>query len=224
MQERKPSFWIDGIEFGQGALLNRPQHAAILGRIFTSWSMIEGLMASLLGLLMHADDRAALAILETFRTNQSRVQAVRKVAKRMLPPDKYDDFDALTNLVLNYAKERNLIAHSVWGAYIGLPQAEREIFPGMPDERSANDAEENGTIYRMPMSVLSDLMVDIDMSSKLDTATMTAELHAKMTRVSVVDLEQIEKRGHLVMRQVMGAVTQKRFTRTVEVQFPSSRN
>lgn len=42
---------VDGISFNELALVNRPEHAAVLGRIFTSWSLIESSITALLGLL-----------------------------------------------------------------------------------------------------------------------------------------------------------------------------
>lgn len=41
---------VDGISFNELALVNRPEHAAVLGRIFTSWSLIESSITALLGL------------------------------------------------------------------------------------------------------------------------------------------------------------------------------
>jgi hypothetical protein len=216
MAEGKATFWIDGIEFGQGALFNRPQHAAVLGRIFTSWSMIEGLMASLLGLLMHADDRAALAILETFHTNHSRIQAVRKVAKRMLASEQQAEFEALTKSVSAYAEQRNIIAHSLWGAYVGAHATDQSGWPDGPDSRLDEGSEESGIIYRMSTSVLSDFVVP-ELPKNFDADTLTSGLLGKMTRVSIGDLEKIEKQGFDVLSQVMGAVSEKKFARSVEV-------
>ncbi|KGR98770.1 hypothetical protein X977_5090 [Burkholderia pseudomallei MSHR7504] len=42
---------VDGISFNELALVNRPEHAAVLDRIFTSWSLIESSITALLGLL-----------------------------------------------------------------------------------------------------------------------------------------------------------------------------
>ncbi len=194
-EKGRPTFWIDGIEFGEGALKSRTIHAAVLGRIFTSWSLIEGCIASLLGLMIHADHRAAMAILETFRTNSSRVGAVRKVAKSMLTPELQIEFDALMKEVLAYADERNKIAHSLWGA---------------------NDTED-GLVYRMPMSVVQEQMVDARMPVAPDAEKIVADLKAKMVPFTVADLEAIEKRGADVMKKVMAEAAQKRFKRTVEL-------
>lgn len=191
---------IDGISFTELALLDRPDHAAVLGRIFTSWSLIEASIAGLLGLMMHADQRAALAILSTFRTNSSRVQAVRKVGKEMLDATMQADFDALMKEVLAYAEERNAIAHNLWG----VKDDELEV------------------VYRMPMTTLSDFVVAAPHQMTIDADNIVASFKSQMTSFTVLDLEQLEKRGRDVLKRVMTETTQISYTRALQNSNPNA--
>ena len=185
---------IDGISFTEQALLHRPDHAAVLGRIFTSWSLIETTVAGLLGLMMHADHRAALAILGTFKTNSSRVNAVKKVGRVMLEPPLQSKFDALMKAVLAYAEERNAIAHNLWGV----------------------KADEPDVVYRMPMSAISDLLVEAPHKVPFNAEETVASFTKQMTPFTVQDLEAIEQRGRNILTRIMNETTQKVYSRTFE--------
>lgn len=104
---------IDGIAFSEQTLVDRPEHAAVLGRIFTSWSLIEAIMTGLLGLMMHDDHRAAIAIIGSFRNNSSKAEAVRRIGKEVFDEPFRHDFDELMKDVLSYAKERNVMAYGM---------------------------------------------------------------------------------------------------------------
>lgn len=182
---------IDGIAFSELALVDRPIHAAALGRIFTSWSLIESSITALLGLMMHGDHRAALAILETFKNNSSRVEAVRRVGKEVLDASLRHDFDELMKDVLSYARERNAIAHGLWGTR----KAEREV------------------VYRMPVSALSSVIVEAPHKTDHDTGALLDSFKDEITTLTVDDLERIEQKGRDLLRRVMSETTQKVYSR-----------
>lgn len=178
---------VDGIAFSEMALVDRPDHAAVLGRIFTSWSLIESCVTALLGLMMHHDHRAALAILETFKNNSSRVDAVRRVGKEVLDPSLRDDFDKLMKDVLAYATERNAIAHGLWGS--------RE--------------DELKVVHRMPIAALSRFIVEAPTKTDFDTEALVNSFKESITTFSVSDLELLEQRGRDVLLRVMSETTAK---------------
>ena len=184
---------IDDISFDVDALKARPQHAAVLGRIFTSWSLIEGTIAGLLGVMMHADDRAALAMLQTFRSNSARVDAVRKVGAAMLAEEYKGDFDKLMKAVLSYATERNAIAHNLWGV---------------------SDDEPN-LVYRIPMSAISGLVVKSTTMSTDDMLAYVDPIRAKIEAFTLAKLEQLEGQGQHVLHHVMSETTGKMFRQAV---------
>lgn len=149
---------------------------------------------------MHADYRAALAILETFRTNSSRVQAVKKVGKQMLDPGAQEAFNDLMKEVLAYAEQRNKIAHNLWGVKDGEPDV----------------------VYRMPMTAISNFVVEAPEKPTYNAEELAASFRAQMQQFTVADLEQLEQRGRDVLHRVMTETTQKGYARAVEKQNPSA--
>ncbi|WP_373981674.1 hypothetical protein LN047_10180 [Achromobacter sp. JD417] len=182
---------IDGIAFSELALVDRPIHAAVLGRIFTSWSLIESSITALLGLMMHDDHRAALAILETFKNNSSRVEAVRRVGKEVLDASLRQDFDELMKDVLSYARERNAIAHGLWGSR----KSEYEV------------------VYRMPVSALATFIVEAPHKTDHDTGALLDSFKEQIRMLTVDDLERIEQKGRDLLRRLMSETTQKMSSR-----------
>lgn len=182
---------IDGITFSEEALVDRPAHAAVLGRIFTSWTLIESTVTGLLGLMMHDDHRAALAILGSFRNNSSRVEAVRRIGREVLDAPLRDDFDELMKDVLSYATERNTIAHGLWGSH----------------------KDKIDFVYRMPMEVFSKVAIESPTNPPSDVDALVKSFKDKLNILTVDDLLKVEKRGHDVLRRVMNEMTKKTYSR-----------
>ena len=185
---------IDGIAFSELALVDRPVHAAILGRIFTSWSLIEGSITGLLGLMLHDDHRAAIAILETFKTNNSRVEAVKRIGKEILEASLFHDFEQLMKDVLSYAKKRNDIAHSLWGSHEDM----HEI------------------VYRMSMPTFSRFIVEIPTKTDHDTDAILSSFKNHIKALTVDDLERIENEGRDLLLRVMKETTNKAYSQTLK--------
>lgn len=182
---------IEGINFSEQALVDHPAHAAVLGRIFTSWSLIESTVTSLLGLMMHDDHRAALAILGSFRNNSSRVEVVRRIGREVLDEPLRQDFDGLMKDVLSYAIERNAIAHGLWGSEKGQPDL----------------------VYRMPMEVFSNFAIEAPNNPPGDVDALVQSFKDKMETLTVDDLLKIEQRGRNIFLRVMQEMTQKTYSR-----------
>jgi len=131
---------------------------------------------------MSAEPKAAIALLSTFRTNNSRVQAVKKVAKATLPASEYDPFQLLMKRVLSYAERRNEIAHGLWG---------------VKEEDVAN-------VYRLPLTALSDFaLIAVSAYKSGAIAKVVGELEAQMRPFSLHDLEHIENDGEDLLGAVM---------------------
>lgn len=185
---------VDGISFTEVALVDRPEHAAILGRTFTSWSLLESSITALLGLMMHGDYRAALAVLGSFSNNSSRVEAVRRIGKEILDASVRDSFDALMKEVLSYARERNAIAHSLWGSHPDKPEV----------------------VYRMPMTAIPTGMVDLPGRTDFDADAFAKSLRDGIIALSVADLEQTEQKGRELLSRVMRETAGRAYSRTLE--------
>jgi len=109
-------FMMDDIYFSADGLQHLPSHAALIGEIITSFSLIEGVVGGIYGMLRHQEIDQALDDLNKLSSNHARVQAVRKLIGDHAELSKDAGNDALMKRVLDYAELRNKVAHGVWGA------------------------------------------------------------------------------------------------------------
>src|SRR3546814_19127627 len=88
-----------------------------LGEIVTSFSLIEGVIGGIYGMLRHQTIEQGIESLQALSTNAKRVQAVRNeiAANSLLSVDQ--THDDLIKQVLSYAEKRNKIAQGIWGAH-----------------------------------------------------------------------------------------------------------
>ena len=187
---------VDGIIFSEMALFDRQSHAATLGRIFTSWSLIEASIASLLGLMMHTDHNAALALLGTFKSNSARIDAVRKTGKELLEASLFNGFDEVMKDVLSYAEERNAIAHGVWGSSKEKPEI----------------------LYHMPMKNFTRFLIETVSRSAEQTLAEVESFKTAFTTFTLDDLERIEQRGRDVLSRAMAEAMKMSYSRALESQ------
>lgn len=176
---------IDGLHVHQDALKGHPDHAAALGRICTTWSLIEGTIGGILGILMRADPMAAVALLERFSNNRSRVEAVRKVAEATLTGDDAEKFDELMERVLKYAEKRNAIAHGLWGV---VPQDKENI-------------------YRLPVKSYANFATLI--AHQIDPLAQADKLSAERKPYSLAALQELEGEGAALMEAIMADFTRR---------------
>lgn len=109
-------FKLDEIEFTPDALLQHPKYAALLGEIVTSFSLLEGTVGGIYGLLLHQDIETAIECLKALSTNSKRVEAVRKEMAKNAELCGDPKNDELMKSILQFAEKRNQIAHGVWGS------------------------------------------------------------------------------------------------------------
>lgn len=112
-------FSIDEIEFTPETLDHFPDHAAEIAKIVTSFSLIESVAGAIYGVLKNTTIEAALAELAKLTMNQRRVQAIIKLIKDTPGTVHAAETLRVLDRVLNYAVERNKIAHGMWGAVAG---------------------------------------------------------------------------------------------------------
>lgn len=112
-------FQIDDLQFTSESLRAFPEEAAAIGRIVTTFSLIEGIVGGIYGLLTHQDIESAIVELKGLPTNARRVQAVRRLAAEVLEADRRQSVSDVLDRVLLYAERRNAITHGVWGTEHG---------------------------------------------------------------------------------------------------------
>ena len=179
---------VDGHKFCAKSLGERPRHAEVLGRIFTNWSLIEAHIGGLLGVLMHAEPKAGIAILSTFGSNYERVKATRKIAGAILKKEESADFDLLMKRVLKYAEKRNKFAHGIWGYRV--------------------DDEEH--VFRLPSTALEyfPLLMNVwnghtgGSPNNIDSKQIVDQLLDGMEKFDVGSLESVEEVGTIILDDV----------------------
>ncbi len=177
-------FEIDKIEFSDTSLTKRPRHAEILARIFTGFAIIEGSVGGIYGLLKHSDYTTALDELSEMGTNIKRTQAVRNLVSLELPAADAAPIEALMIRVLNYAEKRNKIAHGIWGVH--------------PDEANV--------VYRIPVKRWIVFLASL-LPRKADPSDIITELNEHVETYTVADLEQLERDGAALLKDVVLAFT-----------------
>jgi hypothetical protein len=107
--------------FGVGYVEDRPQAAAIIGRIITSWSDIEVQCARLLSELMETNAAPAIALFSSLRSSRAQFDGLEAVANVVLNEADFDLFSAYMVRRSSLEKERNDLAHGCYGVAITIP-------------------------------------------------------------------------------------------------------
>jgi hypothetical protein len=110
-------FEMDGISFTSDGLKGMSSHAAVLGQVVTAFSLIEGVVGGIYGMLRHQTIEQGIEELQALPTNARRVQAVRQAMTNCPSLAADPSHDDLMKNVLSYSERRNRIAHGLWGVH-----------------------------------------------------------------------------------------------------------
>lgn len=177
-------FEIDGIKFTPTSLAGHPTHAALLATIFTSFSLTEGAIGGIYGLLKHQDYAVAIEELKALGSNAKRTEAVRSLIKTALPAAEAVPLEALMKRVLAYAPARNKIAHGIWGAH-----------PDKPDE-----------LYRLPVKQWITFLASM-VPNRADASDIIDELNEHMEAYGLNDLQAVASEGEKLLEDLILAFT-----------------
>jgi hypothetical protein len=108
---------------GPDSLIERPEHAALIGQSCAAWSYVEAEMAVLLGALLGANSEAAIAVYQTLRRATARVEAVNAAAKTALSPKEKELIEAIFLVHQSAEAERNALSHGCFIAVESMPDA-----------------------------------------------------------------------------------------------------
>jgi hypothetical protein len=100
----------------QDALALHPELGLYIARIANAWSNVEFLMAQLLGRLMNAEARPALALYKSLTSHRAQREALKAAAAATLRPSISSRVEKLMKEARRRADERNRIVHAMWGA------------------------------------------------------------------------------------------------------------
>jgi hypothetical protein len=105
-------------------MARRPELAAKVARCVALWSEIEIHLGAFLGLLLHANQKAAIAMYSGVENRAAQLRLITCAAEASVPPEHFDVFSILISGIIRPAmKERAKLAHWAWGFSDDLPDA-----------------------------------------------------------------------------------------------------
>jgi len=96
------------------ACAKRPELAAYIGRIAAHWSHVEWSMGILVSVILHEDARLATTVFSPVRSEPTRFAILDAIATENLPPELFQEFQALRKQVKQTGGERDRIIHGCW--------------------------------------------------------------------------------------------------------------
>jgi hypothetical protein len=108
---------------GPGVINNRPEQASLIGQCIAMWSDIELQMALSLGAILKTSSDAAVALFLSIKTSRTQREALETIARLLLVGNALDAFEALMSVYGSLEKQRNALAHGLYGVSDALPDA-----------------------------------------------------------------------------------------------------
>jgi hypothetical protein len=102
---------------------NKPELAVLVSGVFARWAWIEHSISVLLLHILGAEAKPALAMFSVLNGQRLQMSAVRAAAKAALPPDQFEIFAAVMSVIECVQKDRNRLAHWIWGSCPELPDS-----------------------------------------------------------------------------------------------------
>mgnify|MGYP001603292855 CR=1 FL=1 len=94
---------------------HRPELALLAMKVIAEWSILESFVTGLFVRMLGADPKPGAAMYAALTGSAAQDAVFAALAKVTLPDSERDVFDAIVWLYKSAAKERNKIAHWVWG-------------------------------------------------------------------------------------------------------------
>jgi hypothetical protein len=108
---------------GPAMILQRPELAALVAAVLTSWSHTEAAFGRFLAICLHTDSSAGVAMYLSLSGAEARRSALSAAAHKTLPPDKIELFELVTKAIRPVRDRRNDFAHGLWSYSDELPDA-----------------------------------------------------------------------------------------------------
>lgn len=119
------SVYRPGMSFGigPGCLAQRPHLAGLIGQCIAMWNDAELQMALSLGAILKVNSDAAVALYLAIRTSRTQRDAMSAVARLLLSKEDLEVFEAVLSVYGSLEKQRNALAHGLFGVADDLPDA-----------------------------------------------------------------------------------------------------
>jgi hypothetical protein len=100
---------------------NKPELAVLVTSIFARWAWIEHQISVILLFILGAEAKPAFAMFDILNTQRLQMSAIQAAAKVALPIDQFEVFTAAMLVTDIVQKDRNRLAHWIWGTCPELP-------------------------------------------------------------------------------------------------------
>jgi hypothetical protein len=106
------------------SMTRRPALAAKVARCIAQWTEIEIHLGAFLGLILHANEKAAIAMYSSLDSRAAQLRMIYGAAEASVPSGHFDVIAVfLANVIRPSMKERDRFAHWGWGHSDDLPEA-----------------------------------------------------------------------------------------------------
>jgi hypothetical protein len=104
-------------EWGSNSvMLKRPKVGARIAQYIAEWSEIESLLGLFLAMLLHANQKAVLAIYSGLENRAAQLRMITSAAQAVLPQDHFDVVEVLMKIDIRPSmRYRDKLAHWCWG-------------------------------------------------------------------------------------------------------------
>jgi hypothetical protein len=128
---------------------HRPELALLAMKVVSAWSILESFLRGLFVQMLGSNARPAVAMFNALESASAQRAVLRALARVVLSDRDNELFEAILSLFVTAGKDRNKVAHWVWGRADGLPDAVLLCDPDKLmdyrlelDEASARDLQE----------------------------------------------------------------------------------
>jgi len=128
---------------GCRTLAQRPQLAILAMEAIAAWSHVENFMLRMYVQMAGGQQADAAAVYLALESNSVKTKAINVLAERKLEPGNLRLLRALIKVAKSAQKERDKLAHWIWGSTPELPDALL-----LSDPRNQNHAAEEILVYR----------------------------------------------------------------------------
>jgi hypothetical protein len=105
-------------------MMLRQKLAAMVAQCIAQWAEIEMSLGSFLGLLLHANQNAVLAMYSGVENRAAQLRMITAAAQATVPSEHFDVLSIfLSSIIRPVMKERDRLAHWPWGHSDELPEA-----------------------------------------------------------------------------------------------------
>jgi hypothetical protein len=185
------------------AMSLRPKLAVKVARCIAQWTEIETHLGAFLGFLLHANQKAAVAMYSGVENRASQLRMIEAAAEASVPQDHFDVLSVLISSILRpVMKDRDKLAHWTWGHSDQLPDAllisePAQTLDGLMRALGMFPGTENAAVPSHFDNIF--VVRDPDLESMI-SRSMAAKEHLRHAMATVWDHNSREERARLLFQ------------------------